>query len=371
MIKKLCLALTALLFLACKTGLNFKSKDPVIKRDYNNLQFTKLPKSIKAHFKNSAISSHVLVDPDYYVWGTSVVKWNNKYHAYYSRWQKKYKHKGWLTYCEIVHAVSDKPEGPYEFVNVVLESEKKDGWDVNNAHNPYAIVAKGKINLYYIANDISHLKPAETSEANQNDSLWFENNRIAVRNSQCIGMASASRPEGPFIRTKTPVVKPDNELFKNIAVNPAVVYNNNKYIMIMKGDDVGKEQWFRIQLVGDSASSEGPFEFQKEPVYDKAQTEDACIWYDQELDSYYMVCHVMGKPDLALFTSKNGKDWLPHERSVFMKKAFGLEDGTVWKPDRVERPFVLTDQKGKPIMLYVAIADQGVNGNIAIPITFK
>ena len=53
-----------------------------------------------------------------------------------------------------------------------------------------------------------------------------------------------------------------------------------------------------------------------------------------------------------------------------MKKEFLLEDGTLWKPKRVERPFVLTDENGKPIMLYVAIADQGVSGNIAIPIYY-
>ena len=75
-----------------------------------------------------------------------------------------------------------------------------------------------------------------------------------------------------------------------------------------KGDDVDKEQWFRIQLVGGSTLAEGPFKFEKDPVYDKAQTEDACMWFDQELKRYFMVCHVMGKRDLALFYSDNGKE---------------------------------------------------------------
>ena len=51
-----------------------------------------------------------------------------------------------------------------------------------------------------------------------------------------------------------------------------------------------------------------------------------------------------------------------------MKKYFKLKDGTIWKPERVERPFVLTNEKGQPIMVYVAVADKNVNGNIAIPI---
>ena len=79
----------------------------------------------------------------------------------------------------------------------------------------------------------------------------------------------------------------------------------------------------------------------------------------------------MKKPNLALFNSENGTDWQLDERSVFMKKEFTLSDGTKWKPERVERPFVLTNDKGQPIMLYVAVADKNVNGNIAIPIKLK
>ena len=357
-----CIAL--LLLFACQT------KTPNQNRNYNNLKFETLPVVVKANFSNQQSSAHVLVNQDYYVWGNSVIKWNNKYHAYYSRWHEKYKHKGWLTYCEIVHAVSDNPEGPFKFENVVLESEKKEGWDTNNAHNPYVIIAEGKIKMYYIANDLGMHKPNHKLNSPANVSLWFENNRKLVRNSQRIGVAVANNPNGPFVRYKCPVVEPDDILFKNIAVNPAVVYNNNKYTMIMKGDDVDKKQWFRIQLVGESTLAEGPFKFEKEPVYDKAQTEDACMWFDQELKLYFMVCHVMGKRDLALFYSDNAKDWEPHERSVFMKKEVLLEDGTLWKPERVERPYVLTDDTGKPTMLFVAIADQGVNGNIAIPIYY-
>ena len=70
-------------------------------------------------------------------------------------------------------------------------------------------------------------------------------------------------------------------------------------------------------------------------------------------------------------SSENGSDWQPDERSIFMKKEFTLTDGTIWKPERVERPFVLTNEKGQPIMLYVAVADKNVNGNIAIPIKVK
>ena len=356
---------------ACKNNTSTNQLKSSEKRDYKNLSFGTLSTSVVNDFLNHAKNEHVLVEPGYYVWGTSILKWNEKYHAFYARWNKKYKHKGWMTNCEIAHAVSSKPEGPFEFVNVVLEDKKNTGWDINNSHNPYAIVADGKICLYYISNDIKPLFEKKDSKINYPDSIWFEENRELLRNSKCIGVAIADHPAGPFVRSEKVVVKPDNIEFKNIAVNPAVVYHNNQYLMIMKGDDVKYERWFRIQLVGNSDAPEGPFNFALKPVYAEAQTEDACMWFDKILNKYYMVCHVMGKSELALFSSKNGFDWQPDERKIFMKKEFTLSDGTVWKPERVERPFVLTDETGKPVMLYLAVADKNVNGNIAVPIEFK
>jgi hypothetical protein len=79
-----------------------------------------------------------------------------------------------------------------------------------------------------------------------------------------------------------------------------------------------------------------------------------------------MICHVLGQQDLIHFISKDGLDWAMAEPSVFVKKQIKLSDGTIWKPRRFERPFILTDDSGEPIMLYVAILDNGTTGNIAI-----
>ncbi|GAA4237994.1 hypothetical protein GCM10022291_26750 [Postechiella marina] len=355
-------------FCSCKE-LQQTVNTPEIK-NYKNLSFKPLSNKQVESFRNNALSSQILVEDGYYVWGLSVVKWEGKYHAYYSRWNKKYEHKGWMTHCEIAHAVSNKPEGPFKFVNVVLKDKKEGGWDINNSHNPYAIVAEGKICLYYIANDVKTLLEEDGQGMVYPDNQWFENNRSRIRDKQCIGVAVANKPSGPFKRSENVVVKPDGVKFKSIAVNPAVVYHDNKYLMIMKGDDVNRKKTFRIQLVGNSDAPEGIFNFNSKPVFDEVQTEDACMWFDQVLNKYYMVCHVMGKSELALFNSKNGFDWQADERKIFMKKEFTLTDGTVWKPKRVERPFVLTNEKGQPKMLYVAVYDGDVNGNIAIPIEY-
>lgn len=356
---------------SCKNNSSSSKIKSIEKRDYKDLCFDTLSRSVVDNFFNHSKSKHVLVEPGYFVWGLSVVEWNGKYHAYYARWKRNAQFEAWMTDCEISHAVSTTPEGPFEFVNVVLESRKSSGWDINNSHNPYSIVANGKIHLYYISNDIAQYNTTRNGIIEQPDSTWLSSNRKLLRNSQRIGVAVSEDPSGPFIRSEKPIVVPDNINFKNIAVNPSVVFHNNQYTMIMKGDDVNKEEWFRIQLVGKAPTPEGPFEFSSKPVYDKAQTEDACIWFDNVLNAYYMVCHVMGKSELALFKSVNGSDWQPDERKIFMKKEFSLSDGTIWKPERVERPFVLTDETGKPVMIYVAVADKNITGNIAIPIKIE
>lgn len=364
-IKCILLLLFILVGISCK-----QMKAPIVKiENYNSISFEPLSTKVVTNFFNHKAQKQVLVEEGYYVWGLSVVKWEGNYHAYYSRWKKEYEHKGWMTHCEIAHAVSDTPDGPFQFQNVVLESKNKQGWDRNNAHNPYAVVVEGKICLYYIANDIRNLFSFETGA--YPDEQWFNDNRKDVRNSQCIGVAIADNPEGPFERAENIVVKPDSVNFKKIAVNPTVIYKDGQYQMIMKGDDLEHEKPFRIQLVGSATKPQGPFTFSPKPVYAKAQTEDATFWYDKVIGKYYMVCHVMGKRDLALFSSNDGQHWSEDERSVFMKKEFKLSDGTVWKPKRVERPFVLTNENGQPIMIYLAVYDKDVNGNIAIPIQWN
>ena len=330
------------------------------------LSFGSLPNDAPKQFMTRTAQSHVFVDAGYRIWGMAVIQWSDgKYHGYYARWPDELGHDAWMTHCEIAHAVADQPEGPFKYVNTVLESRNPDGWDVNNAHNPAICVVDGTICLYYIANDLRSIYEGDF-KTDTPDMKWFEANRTQVRNAQRIGVATATDPAGPFVRSKEPVVTPHGQ-FINIAVNPAVCYVDGTYTMIMKGDDAAKpDKWFRIQLVGHAQDPEGPFTFQEEPVYSKKQTEDAGIWYDQEAERYYMACHVMGKRDLALFTSKDGKSWNPDKQRVFMKKQFKLEDGSLWKPDRVERPFILTDGNGKPQMLYLAVADDDVNGNIAV-----
>ncbi len=327
-----------------------------------------IPASAQASFQQKELVPHVLVDPECYCWGMSVIRWSDgKYHGYYARWPKSSEFAGWMTHCEIAHAVADRPEGPFITQGTVIESRHLEGWDIVSAHNPSVCVAEGRIHLYYISNNLRGEFEQEESGPFPSEE-WLKKNRLEiVRNRQCIGVASADNPEGPFVRSPKPVVVPHGR-FKNIAVNPAVIYRDGKFIMIAKGDDVRRDGWFRIQLVGHSDQADGPFVFQKKPIYEKVQTEDACIWFDQTDGLYHSVFHVMGKPTLAHLVSNDSFNWREAEPFTFMPKQLELSDGSIWKPARVERPFVLTDDQGHAEWIYLAVADKGIAGNIAIPL---
>jgi len=330
-----------------------------------------IPAAARVAFHAQQLAPHVVADPDYYCWGLTAFRWKDgRVHAYYSRWPKKSTFAGWMTHCEIAHAVADSPEGPFQFQNVVIESRHAGGWDIVSAHNPAVCVAGDKIHLYYISNDLrGEFEESPGEKPPYPSDAWLKKNRELVRNRQCIGVASASAPEGPFTRHPEPVVKPDNRLFKNIAVNPAVAFCEGRYLMIFKGDSMKHKKWFRIQLVGQSDRAEGPFAFQETPIYEKTQTEDACLWFDRGDNQFHTVFHVMGQPNLAHMTSQDGIEWHEAKPFVFMKKQFALSDGAVWKPRRVERPFVLTGADGRAEWIYLAIQGEGGTGNIAVPLT--
>ena len=353
------LLITFILFQACQKSTPTELPQPQA-----------VPSETQNLFLSQQTGPHVLADPDYFVWGLATLRWTDgKIHGYYARWPREYGFGGWLTHCEIAHAVADQPEGPFRTTGTVLASRNLDGWDRVNSHNPAVCMADGKIYLYYISNDFSaDFQPTE-NQPFPSDEWLVENRREIVRNRQCIGVAMADQPAGPFTRHPEPVVVPHGS-FKNIAVNPAVGYRDGRFVMIAKGDDVRHEEWFRIQLVGHSNSPTGPFTFQEEAIYDQAQTEDACIWYDQKQERFHSLVHVMGKPELARLISENGQHWREAVPFTFMQKSFTMDDGSVWKPQRVERPFVLTDVRGRAEWIYLAVLDGETSGNIAVPLKY-
>ncbi len=327
-----------------------------------------LPLQAHQGFLNQHIAPQVLSDENYFVWCVSALRWTDgKIHAYYSRWPKKYAWRGWRTRSEIAHAVADSPEGPFRTTATVISCRNPGGWSGINAHTPSARVINGKIHIYYVANQIGEFYQGTPEQRLPGDD-WLNANMRSVHLSQRIVVAVADQPEGPFVTSDKPVFTPKPP-FKDVVCNPAVVEHNGKCIMIVKGDDARHEKPFRIQCVATADNPLGPFEQLDKPILEDVSTEDACIWYDEKRRQFRSVVHVLHDPRLVELVSDNGRDWRKAEPFLFMRKEFQLSDGSNWKPDRVERPFVLTDEMGTPQWLYVGVKQGDLSANIAVQIT--
>lgn len=139
--------------------------------------------------------------------------------------------------------------------------------------------------------------------------------------------------------------------------------------MIVKGDKPGETRFIRNQALATAPAPEGPWTIQDKPVIDYLDTEDAALWYDKTRRRFFAVFHA--HTFIGMITSDNGYDWRKAEQFELTPKRVAFDNGTAWEPERMERPFVLTDQAGNPRMLYVACKKGDHSYNIALPLDQK
>ena len=142
---------------------------------------------------------HQFIDPDYHIWGASVVKgYDGKYHMYYARWKYDTGHFGWVTHSEIAYAIADQAEGPYQPVKVALPARGKAYWDGTTTHNPTVFKKEGMYYLYYMGTT----SPVEAKQPTsmKNKDWWI------YRNNQRIGVAWSKSPSGPWERLDHPII---------------------------------------------------------------------------------------------------------------------------------------------------------------------
>lgn len=305
-------------------------------------------------------------DPMYYSWCNSFIKGEDgMYHLFYSRWPKSIGFTGWLTHSEIAHAVSSRLEGPYQFKEVVIKG-RPGKWDAITTHNAQIRKFGDKYYLYY-------------TSTNTGDEVWSaeflkEVGRVGyghgkwevLRSNQRAGVASAPSLNGPWTRMDSPLVQPAGPI-KNVAVNPSVCQGGkDKFILIIKGDDVTTEKRKLIQAVGTGNTPCGPFRLENKPAFDDVPTEDVCVWYDEVRARYYAIFHAHGGNFIGLITSEDGTNWQKAKHYRVCLKQIPLKDGTVMKVSNMERPFVYLEN-GKPVMLSFAVK----KGNDSFIVTFR
>lgn len=80
-------------------------------------------KDVSKFCKSLTPMGRILETEDYYVWCVAPIYGpDGKVHVFYSRWPAKYGMGGWIHKSEIAHAVADRPEGPYTYLETVLLS---------------------------------------------------------------------------------------------------------------------------------------------------------------------------------------------------------------------------------------------------------
>ena len=294
----------------------------------------------------------ILEDPDYNVWGCSPIYGpGGKVHVFYSRWVNESQHEGWITCCEIAHAVADDPAGPYETVDVALKG-RKGYWDSMTCHNPTIHKVGDQYVLFYMGTN--------------------EGTVYAKR----VGMATSDSLYGPWKRSPEPIIQPDpdpsawnsmctsNPAFVQVSDDELRLYykswciNDWEYDLV-HGNGIRTNRQYGLAVANSLA---GPWVKQGDgPMVDlrhvgsNAQCEDAYIWLEDGL--FKMILRDMGywNHEYGLyFESEDGIRWSDPQISFWSShRYFNEPPNGLDREGRFERPQLLM-KDGRPDYLFCA-----------------
>ena len=326
-------------------------------------------------------AANCFAEKDFFVWCGAPVKGpDGKYHLFYSRWPVKVGFApGWAIHSEIAYAVSDKPTGPYQHVNVALPprginpTTGKKYWDADVTHNANAFFHDGKYYLYYMGN--------------HGDGQSYPMHR----NHQRIGLAIAENPAGPWKRLDAPIVDitDDKQSFDSLCVtNPAacmrpdggvlLVYKAVEYV---EGKEMGGDVRHGVAMAD---KPEGPYLKKPGHIFEAEKpgkhwmvAEDPFIWFSKTYGNrYYAVTRdVVGtfsgsSGGICLFQSDDGLHWQSAAQPKVLDSNFLLEDGTRSKV-RIERPALLIENEEPTYLFGAADGYQKggkISSNVQIPL---
>ncbi len=301
-------------------------------------------------------------DPDYWIWGSSVIKGEDgKYHMFASRWSRKVNFGNWVTNSEVVHAIADTPIGPYVAHDVVLPPRGKQYWDGMCTHNPRVVKYRNQYLLYYFGTTYRFDQPTP-----EKPDLAKDNWREAWMNKR-IGVAISNSVYGPWKRLDKPIIEPrpghwDASITSNPA--PAVNQETGEILLMYKSSTEGLTPPL---LLGVSKASrpEGPYErLSEDPIFrfetaenNHIDVEDPYIWwtgtqYEAILkDRSGEICGVEGGG--IHVWSKDGIKWQLFEKFKAYTRDVLWDDGTTSHQNHFEPPFLLIED-GVPTHLFAA-----------------
>lgn len=303
--------------------------------------------------------SAVFQDKGFYTWCGSMIRGeDDKSYLFYSRWPYEKKMAGWVRYSEIACAVADDPMGPYRPHSVAIKGRGGDFFDAGAAHNPHIHRFGSRYYLYYMG-------------------AGEKGNFNASRMSQRIGVAVADNLTGPWQRDEKPLIDVTPGSFDSkMVTNPSVAFFKGRYVMVYKaqGDD-GKV----LHGVAFADAPDGPFQKHGKPIFTHPDhsfpAEDPFIFVYR--GSLYAILSDHAaftgiKQALCLFRSEDGIDWKPAEHPLVSDRTVLWADGTSETLADLERPQMVFDDKGEPMILFCAATrgqrSPGNTFNIQIPL---
>jgi hypothetical protein len=324
----------------------------------------------------------------YHVWCCSPIYGpDGRVHVFYSRWQNKYKFSGWVSACEVAHAVADKPEGPYEDLGVVLKGRGGDAWDSWAIHNPTVQKVGEQYILFYMGADGSNLDIEQCDLPNLSEDAYKKYFTDLVYTKR-IGLAISDTLDGPWERVgDSPIldVGASGTWDDAVVSNPSLLQNpSGEYWLYYKGWDLDTGHRFngnRKYGLAVAQNIMGPYiKHAANPLIDfssmgdHVQCEDAYTWYDaNEKMPYKMILRDMGfyNHEYGLYMeSQDGLDW--ENPQVAYRDAKAYFDETLPGLDRegrFERPQLLIDADGRPTHLFCAY--QGGKHNTCSGVVLK
>lgn len=303
----------------------------------------------------------------WYVWCNSpIFAPDGMVHLFFSRWPEKFGMGGWISRCEIAHAVAQRPEGPYEVQGTVL-APRPGSFDATTCHNPHIQFIDGRYCLFYMGNS------------------------NGKTNTKRIGLAVSDSLWGPWERSDTPLLEAGQpgEWDDHCTTNPAFIKTpDEKYLLYYKswnsaeyenapaGSAIRGNRKYGL-AIADQVT--GPYhKYEGNPVIDfssrgkNEQLEDAFLWFQS--GKFNLLARDMGFYDHAaglLLESKNGLQW-SNPKIAWLGAEHYLEQppapSHLKRYGRFERPQLLM-KNGKPAWLFTTT--QGGKYQTASGFVFK
>ena len=124
---------------------------------------------------------------------TDILVYKGKYYLYYQTFTRPFSSKTG-DHCDVSMAWAESPDGPWtKTTDPIIPLGSEEEWDGGAIHDPYPIVYKGKIWLFYKGQPLKGSKLAETLVRAQ-------------------GVVIADNPEGPFVKHElNPIINSGHE----------------------------------------------------------------------------------------------------------------------------------------------------------------